>query len=116
MAAIRNGMKIREASRVFSVPRGTLQDHLHLRVPEAPRKMGADLVLTKDEETALKDWCIALAECGFPLNVMILYTVHNIISQENRPNPFVNNRPGKKLNSFLKRNPELRESKSLSMF
>lgn len=42
MAAIRNGMKIREASRVFSVPRGTLQDRIHLRVPELPRKMGPD--------------------------------------------------------------------------
>lgn len=95
MAAIRNGMKIREASRVFGVPRGTLQDRLHLRVPEVPRKMGPNSVLTKEEETALKDWCIALAKCGFPLKCEdLLNTVHNIISEENRPNPFVNNRPG----------------------
>nr|CAI5826805.1 unnamed protein product [Callosobruchus analis] len=67
MAAIRNGMKIREASRVFGVPRGTLQDHLHARVPEMPRRMGPDSVLTREEETAFKDWCIALAHCGFPL-------------------------------------------------
>lgn len=111
MAAIRNGMKIREASRVFSVPRGTLQDRLHLRVPEMPRKMGPDSVLTKEEETALKDWCIALAKCGFPLKCDdLLNTVHHIISEENRPNPFVNNRPGKKwYQSFLRRNPELSE-------
>lgn len=111
MAAIRNGMKIREASRVFGVPRGTLQDRLHLRVPEVPRKMGPNSVLTKEEETALKDWCIALAKCGFPLKCEdLLNTVHNIISEENRPNPFVNNRPGKKwYQSFLKRNPELSE-------
>ncbi|KAL0830073.1 hypothetical protein ABMA28_003530 [Loxostege sticticalis] len=111
MAAIRNGMKIREASRVFGVPRRTLQDRLHLRVPEVPRKMGPNSVLTKKIETAPKDWCIALAKCGFPLKCGdLLNTVHNTISEENRPNPFVNNRPGKKwYQSFLKRNPELSE-------
>lgn len=111
MTAIRNGMKIREASRAFSVPRGTLQDRLHLRVPEVPRKMGPSSILTREEETALKDWCIALAECGFPLKSDdLLNTVHSIISEENRPNPFLNNRPGKKwYQSFLRRNPELSE-------
>lgn len=111
MAAIRKGMKIREASRVFKVPRGTLQDRIHLRVPDLPRKMGPDSVLTKTEETALKDWCIALAKCGFPLKRDdLLNTVHNIISEDKRPNPFVNNRPGKKwYQSFLRRNPELSE-------
>lgn len=76
-----------------------------------PRKMGPDSILTKEEETALKDWCIALAKCGFPLKSDdLLNTVHNIISEENRPNPFVNNRPGKKwYQSFLRRNPELSE-------
>nr|CAI5843653.1 unnamed protein product [Callosobruchus analis] len=103
MAAIRNGMKIREASRVFGVPRGTLQDRLHARVPEMPK--------TAEEETAFKDWCIALAHCGFPLKPDdLINTVHNIISEDKRPNPFINNRPGKKwYQSFLRRNPELTE-------
>lgn len=111
MAAIRNGMKIREASRVFGVPRGTLQDRLHSRVPEVPRKMGPDTILSKEEETAIKDWCVALAKSGFPLKSDdLLNTVYNIISEDKRPNPFVNNRPGKKwFQSFLKRNPELSE-------
>ncbi|CAG9568022.1 unnamed protein product [Danaus chrysippus] len=111
MAAIRNGMKIREASRVFKVPRGTLQDRVHLRVPDLPRKMGPETVLTKTEETALKNWCIALAKCGFPLKRDdLLNTVHNIISEDKRPNPFVNNRPGNKwYQSFLRQNPELSE-------
>lgn len=52
MATIKNGMKIREASLVFGVPRGTLQDRLHLKVPEIPGTMGPDSVLTKKEETA----------------------------------------------------------------
>nr|CAI5836919.1 unnamed protein product [Callosobruchus analis] len=114
MAAIRNGMKIREASRVFGVPRGTLQDRLHARVREMPRRMVPHSVLTREEETALKDWCIALAHCGFPLKPDDLTnTVHNIISEDNRPNPFINNRPVKKwYQSFLGRNPELTERTS----
>ncbi|CAG9837469.1 unnamed protein product [Diabrotica balteata] len=98
MTAIRNGIKINEASRVFRIPRGTLQDRLHLRVPEVPRKMESDSVLSKEEETALKEWCIALVQCGFPLKLDdLLNTIHNNISQEDttRPNPFVNNRSGK---------------------
>nr|CAI5826180.1 unnamed protein product [Callosobruchus analis] len=96
MAAIRNGMKIREASRVFGVPRGSLQDRLHARVREMPRRMGPHSVFTREEETALKDWCIASAHCGFPLKPDdLINTVQNIISEDNRPNPFTNNRPGK---------------------
>lgn len=44
--AIRNGMKIKEASRFYGVPPGTIQDRLHLRVPEGPRKMGPDYILS----------------------------------------------------------------------
>lgn len=97
MAAIRKGMKFREANRVFKVPRETLHDRLHLRVRDLPRKMKPDSVLTKTEETTLKDWCIALAKCDFPLiRDYLLNTAHNIISENKRPNPFVNNRPWKK--------------------
>ncbi|KAJ8961313.1 hypothetical protein NQ314_005962, partial [Rhamnusium bicolor] len=72
------------------VPRGTLQDRLHSRVPEGPRKMGPDSVLSKEEEITIANWCINLAK------------------YDKRPNPFVNNRPGKKwYTSFLKRNPAL---------
>ena len=45
LAAIRNGMPIRQASRNYGVPRDTIVDRLHLRVPEGPRKMGPDSVL-----------------------------------------------------------------------
>lgn len=60
-------MKIREVSTVFDVPPGTRQDRLHLRVAEMPRIMGPDSIPTKEEETVLKDWFIALTKCGCPL-------------------------------------------------
>ncbi|CAH0721510.1 unnamed protein product, partial [Brenthis ino] len=107
--AIRNGMKIREASRLYSVPRGTLQDRLHFRVPEGPRKMGPDSILSKSEETEIANWLITLADCGFPLKSdNLLNTVQNIMIEDGRPNPFTNGRPGKKwLQSFFRRNPLL---------
>lgn len=109
MEAIRNGMPIREASRTFGVPRGTLQDRLHLRVPEGPRKMGPDSVLNKTEEAALVDWCQNLSICGFPLKAdNLLNTVQAIVLADGRPNPFTNNRPGKKwLKAFFRRNNSL---------
>nr|CAI5849114.1 unnamed protein product [Callosobruchus analis] len=73
--------------------------------------MGPDSVLTREEETALKDLCITLAHCGFPLKPDdFINTVHNIISEDNRPNSFINNRPGKRwYQSFLRRHLELTE-------
>lgn len=109
--AIRNGMSIREASRTFSVPRGTLQDRLHLRVPEGPRRMGPESVLNKHEEAEIATWLKNLAICGFPIKPdNLLNTVQQIMVEDGRPNPFVNGRPGKKwLSSFFRRN------KSISM-
>lgn len=109
MASIRVGMKIREACRTYGIPRGTLQDRIHGRVPEGPRKMGPETVLTNDEEKAIVEWCANLAKCGFPLKVDdLLNTVKNIVSDDGRNTPFKNGRPGKKwYQLFLKRNPTL---------
>lgn len=76
LAAIRDGMKIRAASRAYGVPRGTIQDRLHSRVVEGPRKMGPDSILTKEEEAILATWCINLAKCEFPLKpIDFLYSI-----------------------------------------
>ena len=104
--AIRNGMSIREASRNFGVPRGTIQDRLHLRVPEGPRKMGPDSILNKLEEAEIAIWLKDIATCGFGKKPDNLFnTVQDMMIEDGRPNPFVNGRPGKKwMNSFFKRN------------
>ncbi|KAF2881314.1 hypothetical protein ILUMI_24858 [Ignelater luminosus] len=102
-------MKIREASRRYGVPRRTLQDRLHGRVPEKPTRMGPETILSKEEEQELVDWMINMAKCGFPLKKDdLLNTVHTIIKEDERKNPFKNGRPGRKwYNLFLKRNPQL---------
>ncbi|KAF2896741.1 hypothetical protein ILUMI_09437, partial [Ignelater luminosus] len=109
LASIRNGMKIREASRRYGVPRRTLQDRLHGRVPEKPTRKGPDTILSIEEEKKLVDWIINMAKCGFPLKKDdLLNTVHTIIKEDGRKNPFKNGRPGRKWYSlFLKRNPQL---------
>lgn len=116
--AVRTGMAMRKASKTYGVPRGTLQDRLHLRVSEGPRKMGPDTVLTKDEESQIAQWCIDLAKCGFPLKPEdLLNTVQCIMEDDNRPNSFTDNRPGKKwLKSFFRRqsNLSLRAPEDLS--
>ncbi|CAG9575401.1 unnamed protein product [Danaus chrysippus] len=65
----------------------------------------------KEEQLIEAMAAIRNAKCGFPLKRDdLLSTVHNIISEDKRPNPFVNNRPGNKwYQSFLRRNPELSE-------
>lgn len=57
---------IREASRRFWVPRGTLHDRLHGRGLEGSRIMGPDTMLITTEEEKLADRCVFLAKCGFP--------------------------------------------------
>lgn len=103
-------VSIREASRKYGVPRGTLQDRLHGRVPENC-KMGRDSALSKAEEEALVQWLTDLAKCGFARKRDdLLNTVQNIMKAEKRPNKFTNDRPGRKwYDLFIKRHPILNE-------
>lgn len=98
-------LSIREASRRYGVPRGTLQDRLHGRIQEGARRMGPQTVLSQDEETHLVDWLIQLSKCGFPRKKDdLLNTVQTIILAGNRKSPFTDGRPGKKwYSSFLRR-------------
>jgi hypothetical protein len=62
---IRAGMAMRGASRLFSVPRLTLQDRLSGRRAESTRKMGPKTILTTSEELSIVKWLVDLAKCGF---------------------------------------------------
>lgn len=111
LGAIRGDqISIREASRKYGVPRGTLQDRLHGRVPEN-KNMGRDTTLTKEEEESLVQWLSELAKCGFSRKKDdLLNTVQKIMKDDKRPNPFTNDRPGRKwYDLFIKRHPILNE-------
>ncbi|KAG5872086.1 hypothetical protein JTB14_006432 [Gonioctena quinquepunctata] len=78
-----NNLGIREARRKYGVPRGTIQDTLHGRVKEGPRKMGPSAVLTGEEE--LVEWLMKLAKCGFPQRKQdLLNAVKKLSLQENK--------------------------------
>lgn len=109
MKAIRDGVTIRQSSRIYGVPRGTLQDRVHERVKEGPRQMGPKTFLTKSEEEEIVRWLIDLAKCGFPRKKEeLLDSVQKIALDAKRWTPFKNGRPGEKwYKLFLNRHPEL---------
>lgn len=97
------------ASKLFGVPRATIQDRFHGRIAEGPRKMGPSSYLSTEEETILEKWCEDLAKCGFSIKINELQTtVQKIVKADKRATPFVNGRPGRSwINCFLKRHPKL---------
>lgn len=108
---IRRGkMSILSASVKYGVPRSTLQDRLHGRVADGVTRMGPPTILTNNEEELLVKWCQDLAKCGFPLKMDdLLNSAQAIIKTDKRPNPFSNNRPGRKwFVNFIKRHPSLK--------
>lgn len=109
---------IREASRRYGVPRGTIQDRLHGRVKEGPRKMGPATVLSAEEENEVVQWLVEVAKCGFPQKKNdLLNTVEKIVKEKKIQTPFKNNRPGQKwYQGFLKRHKDLslREAEGLT--
>lgn len=115
---IRNNIcSIRQAERTYNVPHSTLINKLKGRTPEK-RKMGPPTVLTQEEEELLVRWISACANKGFPLNKRSLCeTVKDLISSDNRPNPFTDGLPGSKwFNAFLKRHPDIshRQAESIN--
>lgn len=94
MKAIRDGATIRESSRIYGVPCGTLQDRVFL---------------TKSEEEEIVRWLIDLAKYGFPRKKEeLLDSVQKIVLDSKRRTSFKNGRPGEKwYKLFLNRHPEI---------
>lgn len=115
-----NNMKIRAASRFFSVPKTTLIDRLSGRVPEILRHPGPQPLLGKIarfwsrnqpsrsvfrlglvfilflgvEGETIRDWVINIAKCGFPITKdMLLETVAKV-DKDSRLNLFKGKKPG----------------------
>lgn len=108
LQAVKDGMSSRKATREFNVPFSTLQYKVKGKVPEG-QKMGLATVLSTAEEDILQRFVVANAKKGFPINERALTeTVQNIVTEDQRPNPFTNNRPGYSwVTAFLKRHPGL---------
>ena len=106
--AVMNGENVSTAAKTFMVPRSTLNDKIHGRVP-LERKMGPETVLTKEEELNLVKWILELSKRGYPVSRdQLLDSVAKLVSTLKRPNKFSNGRPGnKRYFSFLKRPPQI---------
>lgn len=106
--AVNNGEKVAVAAERFGVPRITLHDKITGKT-SIGCAMGPSTILTKSEEDILERWLLTLSEKHVPLTKdCLLDSVQKILINQNKPNPFTNNRPGKKwFQSFMKRHPNL---------
>jgi hypothetical protein len=101
---------LRRQSRLFAIPRTTLQDKIHGRSPDVGIP-GPPPVLTKAEEVKLTEFVIRMSRIGYPLTREELSeSVKQILDKDGRPNPLHENRPGKDwLHAFLRRNQTISE-------
>lgn len=108
--AVRKGERVATAARKFNVPRVTLLNKVSGKTP-INCSMGPSSVLTKEEENVLVQWMLAFAGRRFPITKQyLLESVQKIMIDQKRENPFTDNKPGRTwFESFLKRNPEIRE-------
>ncbi|XP_030751595.1 uncharacterized protein LOC115879086 isoform X2 [Sitophilus oryzae] len=105
--AIRSGMPFKAASKIFKVPRSTLQDKVKGRTA-LEKKCGPETILTKEEKNVLA-WLFRIAARGFPATkTMLLDSVQLLVKELNRPNNFTDNRSGRKwYELFLRRHQKL---------
>ena len=102
-----HSLSIRAAASLYNIPKSTLYDH-HAGKSTASNP-GPSPVLTDEDEKALVDWIIEMARIGYGrTRQQVFKTVKKILDRTGRPNPFVDNRPGKAWwYAFLKRHPQL---------
>lgn len=63
LEAMKEGMPISQAAKVFLVPISTLKNR---KLKPVARRAGADTILTADEEKILEKWLVEAAELGDP--------------------------------------------------
>lgn len=104
----RNEISANKAAKQYGIPKGTLISKLHGDTP-IERRMGPDTVLTQEEEARLEKWILDKASLGFPMHPNeVREAVQKILKAEKRPNPFTDDKPGRKwLKLFLKRHPKI---------
>ncbi|XP_038108116.1 uncharacterized protein LOC6048407 isoform X1 [Culex quinquefasciatus] len=116
--AVLNGTSDYSASRMFGVPRGTLQYRVKNKLSDLVVKSGPKCYLNKSQELALADSLHALANAGFTVTSRVLkifaaeYVKANM-HQFPEGSPFPAGMPSDTWKSyFLKRHPDLAERMS----
>lgn len=103
-----NRLSINKAADLYGVPRTTLKDKLSGRTPVVSTQ-GPKPVLTDQEESEIATWAINMSKIGYGrTKEEVLCVVQKLLEKNPRPNPFVNNKPGREWwEAFLRRNPSL---------
>lgn len=92
----KKNLSARVAAKKFGVPRATLGDVLRDKTAK-PRKMGAPTVLSNEVEQRIVKCLFELANVGFPITKnQLIDNVASYLGNQHLPNPFKNNRPGRK--------------------
>lgn len=107
LKAVENGMSKRQAALTFNIPRSTIQFRLSQNFSKI--QCGPPTVLTPQEEQDLILWIEKCSRKGFPRRMEdIQMSVKFFLDTSPRPNPFVNNFPGKGwYQAFLRRHKQL---------
>ncbi|KAJ8036481.1 hypothetical protein HOLleu_20471 [Holothuria leucospilota] len=110
-AKIKNGeMTLRQAARLYSVPKSTLNDKLKGRV-QLRAKSGPMTNISNAEEDRLESWLLKMSQIGYGQTKRELKsTVKKILDEDQRTTMFKDNLPGCDwFERFLARHPKISE-------
>ncbi|XP_020294258.1 uncharacterized protein LOC109859930 [Pseudomyrmex gracilis] len=107
LEAVKSGTFINAASRLYNIPRSSI--HSKVINKYSRDKPGPSSVLSDLEESDLVKWILFMSSRGCPVTKdHLINSVAMIVKKLNKPNPFVDDRPGRYwYAAFLKRHPEL---------
>lgn len=107
--AIRGGMKIQTACKLFDVPRTTIRHKLSGRAPETTGKIGKSPVLGRDIEKGILEWIKNMAKMGFPVcQEALLFSVKKLVEENKMKTPFNKDTPRRKwFQMFMSRHPDI---------
>ena len=114
---VKDGMGVREASRLYNLPYETLRRRVAENV-DLECRPGPPTVLTENEETELASYCVKMADMGFGLSrTDVMVVAFNIVEASGRKHPFTDGAAGRAwFDGFRSRHPRLtlRSTQSLS--
>ena len=85
---VKDGMGVREASRLYNLPYETLRRRVAEKV-DLECRPGPPTVLTKQEETELASYCVKMSDMGFGLSrTDVMVVAFKIVEVSGRKHPF----------------------------
>ena len=89
-------LSLREAAGRYGIPKSTISTYLTGK-SVIGKKPGPATILTPGEEKKLLDYALHMSEIGYGRTKdQLLEMVQKLMKAGNRPNPFTNDKPGKK--------------------